>query len=84
MGKWIDMNGDGRLDYLTARSDAKYGQGELIYLEHPEEGLSKTPWTEHVITKGPDVMFEVIEHNSYPNSLIIFGAEFFNKALTVY
>jgi hypothetical protein len=27
MGKWFDVNGDGKLDYLTTRTDAKAGQG---------------------------------------------------------
>lgn len=61
IGRWVDMNGDGRLDLVTARSNAKNGGGELIWLEHPEEGLQKTPWTEHLITKGPDVMFDIYE-----------------------
>lgn len=27
MGEWIDLNGDGRKDFLTARSNAKAGGG---------------------------------------------------------
>jgi hypothetical protein len=78
------MNGDGRLDYVTARSNAKANQGELIWLEHPEEGLQKTPWNEHLITQGPDVMFELHEFSAYPDSYIIFSAEFFSHKLQVY
>ena len=55
MGKWVDMNGDGRKDFLTARSNAKPGGGELVWFEHPAEGLTKTPWIEHVVTSGPDI-----------------------------
>ena len=44
MGRWVDLNGDGRLDYLTARSNAKAGAGELLWLEHPEGGLQQVPW----------------------------------------
>ena len=55
MGKWVDMNGDGRKDFLTARSNAKPGCGELVWFEHPAEGLTKTPWIEHVVTSGPDI-----------------------------
>lgn len=54
-GNWVDMNGDGRLDFITARSNAKAGQGELLWLEHPADGLATYPWTEHVIDQGPDV-----------------------------
>lgn len=78
------MNGDGRLDYLTARSNAKANQGELIWLEHPEEGLQKTPWAEHIVTQGPDVIFEAHELSQYPDSYIIFSAEFFSHKLQVY
>lgn len=39
MGQWVDLNGDGRLDFITARSNAKANQGELVWLEHPEGGL---------------------------------------------
>jgi len=55
------MNGDGRLDFVTARSNAKADQGELIWLEHPEQGLQSTPWAEHLITTSPDVMLEVVD-----------------------
>jgi hypothetical protein len=85
MGRWADMNGDGRLDLITARADSKKNGGELIWLEHPEEGLEKTPWTEHLITKGPDVMFELVSnHPSYPDSHIVFASEFFNLQLNMY
>ena len=84
MGQWVDLNNDGRLDYLTARSNAKQGGGELVWLEHPEGGLASTPWKEHVLTKGPDVMFDVIEHPSNPDSYFLFASEFFNKELSMY
>lgn len=84
-GEWIDMNGDGRLDYLTARSNAKENGGELVWFEHPEGGLGTGYWAEHVLHKGPDVMFEVVQNlPGYEESLIIFAAEFFNKKMTVY
>ena len=35
-GYWADMNKDGLLDFVTARSDATEGHGELIWLEHPK------------------------------------------------
>jgi len=55
MGEWVDMNNDGRLDFVTARSNAKAGGGELVWFEHPAEGLTDATWTEHVVTSGPDV-----------------------------
>lgn len=83
-GKWVDMNGDGLLDFVTARSNAKADQGELIWLEHPAAGLQQTPWAEHLITTSPDVQFEIQEFPQYPNSYVIFTAEFFSKKLQVY
>jgi hypothetical protein len=84
MGQWVDLNGDGRKDYITARSNAKENGGELVYFEHPEDGLKTLPWKEHIITKGPDVIFDLINHPSHPDSYIVFAAEFFNKELTMY
>lgn len=54
MGQWLDLNQDGRLDFLTARSNAQAGGGELVWFEHPKEGLEGT-WNEHIVTRGPDV-----------------------------
>jgi len=60
MGYWVDLNGDGRKDFITARSNAKAGQGELLWLEHPEAGLnSGAPWVEHVLGNMADVAFDV-------------------------
>ena len=55
MGKWLDLNGDGRKDFLTARSNAQVGGGELVWFEHPEEGLTSATWKEHVVCSGPDI-----------------------------
>jgi len=58
-----DMDGDGRLDLVTARS--QYGvwpwsqkRGELLWLQQPQqEPLSGTPWVEHHLADGPDFLF---------------------------
>ena len=39
MGVWVDIDGDGRKDYLTARSNAQAGKGELVWYKHPVDGL---------------------------------------------
>lgn len=54
MGYWVDLNGDGRKDFITARSNAKAGGGQLVWFEHPAEGISGK-WTEHIVCSGPDV-----------------------------
>ena len=55
------MNGDGRLDYLTARSNGKPGEGELVWFSRPllSFGLDGKEWKEHLITMGPDMGFEI-------------------------
>lgn len=83
MGEWVDLNGDGRKDFITARSNAKAGEGELVWFEHPEEGLTAAPWTEHVVTSGPDVGIEV-EFDMYKNEIVVFAAQFFDEKLAVY
>ena len=82
MGHWIDMNGDGRKDFLTARSNGKKGEGELLWLEHPEDGLeSGEPWTEHLIGNLADVGFLVDTMEEYPDEIIIYVAHFFDEAI---
>jgi len=59
----FDMNGDGRLDFVTAR--CQFGvwpwskkRGELLWLQQPEqEPLSGAPWEEHHLAEGPDFLF---------------------------
>lgn len=82
MGYWLDLNGDGRKDFLTARSNGKKGEGELLWLEHPEDGLnSGDAWTEHVIGNLADVGFLLHEMEEYPDEVIIFVAHFFDEAV---
>ena len=84
MGFWVDMNGDGREDFITARTTGNPGEGYLIWLEHPEEGLQDgVAWTEHIIVEGPDVDFEV-EYGIYENEIVVYAAEFFNEQLSVH
>lgn len=84
MGKWIDMDSDGRKDYLTARTNAKAGMGELVWYKHPEDFYgSGDTWEENILTKGPDVMFDVQTIQGY-EGIIVFASEFFNKRVTLY
>lgn len=82
MGFWVDLNGDGRKDFVTARSNAVAGDGELLWLEHPEGGLDAgTYWTEHVLGNLADVSIEVVELPEYPGEVVIFCAHFFDEAV---
>jgi hypothetical protein len=68
---WVDMNGDGRLDVLTARATKPIlgaEGGELVWLEQPSsDPWTTSPWQEHVISSGkagdftPDVFFELMD-----------------------
>jgi hypothetical protein len=85
MGHWVDLNKDGRKDFITARSNAKAGGGELVWFEHPEEGLTDATWVEHVVTSGPDVGIQVIEDGPYgKHEIMVFAAEFFNEQVAFY
>ena len=85
-GYWVDLTGDGRKDLITARSNAKAGQGELLWLKHPEGGLdSGEYWEEHVLGNMADVNFHVEENMSgYKHEVIVFAAQFFDEALSVH
>lgn len=85
MGTWIDLNGDGRKDFLTARSNAKAGEGQLVWFEHPAEGLAATPWNEHVIVNGPDVGIEVeVDTKFYKDEVVVFATQFFDEKVALY
>jgi len=80
------MDGDGRKDFLTARTSgpAFFSDpiGELVWFKNPEGGLNTLPWQETVVTQGPDVMFDVIPGTA--DSIYLFASEFFTQKLAVY
>jgi len=81
---FVDMDGDGKKDVLTAR--CQYGvwpwakkRGELVWLKQPETGaLSGNPWEEHQLAAGPDFLFCV-----HPTSerLALVAPEFINEKI---
>ena len=79
------MNGDGRLDYLTSRSNGKAGDGELVWLEHPENGIDEDkPWKLHHLTNGPSTWMRTNVLENYPNEIIVWTAEFWNERIALY
>lgn len=79
-----DINGDGRLDAVTARAKKPIigaSDGELIWLEQPAT-QTQGPWKEHLITKGPDVHFALHDLNQ-DGSMEIISTQFFSKALSL-
>jgi hypothetical protein len=68
------MNGNGRKDLLIARSNARVGGGQLIWLENPAEGALDGQWTEHVICEGPDVFTTIDVLPQYPNEIVVWAS----------
>lgn len=62
---WADMNNDGWADVVASRTQGKeenVKSSELIWLENPGAmSLSKSSWTVHPITNGPDVNFRIMK-----------------------
>jgi hypothetical protein len=83
MGEWVDLNKDGRMDFLTARSNGNADGGELVWFEHPEEGLGGE-WKEHIVTSGPETSIEVVIDGPEKKEIIVFAAEFFSQKLSMY
>ena len=84
MGYWVDLNDDGRKDLITARSNAKAGEGELLWLKQPKEGLDSTEyWEEHILGNMADVSIEVDKIDEYKWEVVVFSAQFFDEALSM-
>ncbi|MCX6128834.1 MAG: VCBS repeat-containing protein [Proteobacteria bacterium] len=81
---FADINGDGRIDAITARAKkSMFGSsdGEILWLEQPADKI-KSVWKEHLIAKGPDVHF-VLQDLDNDGNVEIISAEFFSKKLSV-
>ncbi|MEB3330544.1 MAG: VCBS repeat-containing protein [Candidatus Sericytochromatia bacterium] len=81
---WRDMDGDGRLDVLTARAKKPImgpTVGELVWLSEPRgrAGL----WQEHVIAQGPDVHFRLADLDGDGVEEVL-ASEFFAKRFSVH
>eukprot|EP00475_Leptophrys_vorax_P004872 TRINITY_DN1290_c0_g1_i1.p1 TRINITY_DN1290_c0_g1~~TRINITY_DN1290_c0_g1_i1.p1 ORF type:complete len:417 (-),score=125.51 TRINITY_DN1290_c0_g1_i1:37-1287(-) len=81
---FIDINGDGKIDVLSARANKGIfsSGGELVWLENP--GSVTGAWTEHVITEGPEVMFQVHEMDGDDSTIDLIAAQFFSAKLRAY
>ena len=83
-GEWVDLNEDGLLDFISIRSNGN--EGELVWFERPSgsSGLDGKEWTEHLITTGPDIGFEVSRLEAYPDEIIVWAAQDLSNTLSFY
>ncbi|XP_071799351.1 uncharacterized protein [Asterias amurensis] len=87
--QWSDMNNDGRIDALTARSyltDDGEAVAEMLWFEHPRFGnpLSRV-WTPHVLFSGTDFFFR-FEKMAIPGGReleVIISAQYFAEKLVL-
>ena len=94
---WRDMDGDGLLDIVTARSNFNpfrkiFGRvlskrnkvrGELLWFRQPNQGALTAKWESHKITEGPDVYFKLIDLDQDGLEEVI-ATESFQGNLSVY
>lgn len=85
--EWRDMNGDGKLDAITARGTkpllGKSG-GELLWLEQPATNpFTAVPWKEHILATGPDIGITTADLHQGDDQFEVFAAEFFAQRLSV-
>lgn len=83
---WYDLDGDGHLDILTARTNKPVvgsSKGELLWYRNPGQLKADDPWELHVLLDGPDVFFRIADLNGDGKPEIV-AAEFFSLKLVVY
>lgn len=86
-----DVNGDGLMDIVTARGTIPVmgkPDGELLWLENPGTSDTTSTWKEHLIARGPDVHFRILNNPmmlwSTNKPLTIITTEFSARKLTAF
>lgn len=81
-GFFVDVDGDGLQDIITARAtmpqaQAGAGRGELLWLRAPR-------WDVHILGAGPDMNFDVLYLNGTSAPVVVYAAEFFGEQLSAF
>ena len=87
MVAWRDMNGDGRLDAVTARTSKPFigeTKGQLLWLEQPSPSPLEVPWAEHSMTSGPETVFVLIDLDTTDDHYEVFAPQYFTKHFGLY
>jgi len=85
LAEYVDINGDGNLDILTARGTSGI-LGTLIWLENPgpATALSGEPWVEHQLVDGPDFLFSMEPGSVSTGAFAIAAAEYYGEEVAYY
>jgi hypothetical protein len=83
----MDVNRDGRTDFIAARAFKSLNpfskpEGQLLWLEAPEKPDGK--WNEHVLVEGPDVAFVLADIDNDHKKEVIVTQFFTAQQLAIY
>ena len=77
-----------QLDIVTARVNKPIlgqSKGQLVCLQQPSSSPFTNPWTETVLTEGPEVFFVLTSEFDSTNSTVqVFASQFFTNKLALY
>eukprot|EP00057_Strongylocentrotus_purpuratus_P004366 XP_003728542.1 PREDICTED: uncharacterized protein LOC100889205 [Strongylocentrotus purpuratus] len=85
---FVDVDGDGRKDILTARadtSDMSNVLAEMVYFKQPSRNAITSQWAVEPLFEGPDALFryEELEMSSSVTRHAIFSCQYFAEKLVV-
>lgn len=81
-----DVNRDGRMDVVSARTNAPFfgsPDSQLVWFEQPASAPFSGPWRMRSLAKGPDFFFRIHDFDRDGQPEII-ATQFFTSQLSVY